>query len=95
MSHLVHPHSFTFLERENQLTLAAQLFVNWVHIVRTFSEYRRKGGHWDITKFEKNQIKEDLLRLPFTHAFSRCLTEVGEILDFLKPAESMETSPIE
>lgn len=34
MSHLEHPHSFTFLERENQLTLAAQLFVNWVHIVK-------------------------------------------------------------
>lgn len=75
MSHLVHPDNFTFLERENQLTLAAQLFVNWVHIVKTFSEYRRKGGHWDITKFKKKQIKEDLLRLPFTHAFSRCLRD--------------------
>lgn len=34
VSHLAHPHSFTFLKRENQLTLAAQLFVNWVNIVK-------------------------------------------------------------
>lgn len=64
-----------------------------------FNEHRRKGGHWDSTKFKKNQIKEDLLCLPFTHAFSRCLrvspmnAEVGESLGFLKPAESMKTSP--
>lgn len=78
-SHLVHPNNFTFLEREMQLTLAAQIFVNWVNIVRTSAECRRKAGHWDITKFKKNQIKEDLLRLSFTHTFSKCLRDFTHV----------------
>lgn len=36
---------------------------------KDFNEYRRKGGHWDIMKIKKYQIKEDLLHLPFTHTF--------------------------
>lgn len=99
MSHLVHTHSFTFLERGNQLTLAAQLFCELGAYWKDFNEYRRRGRHWDNKKFKKYQIKENLLHLPFTHTFPRCLkasptsAAVGEGLGFLKPAESMETSP--
>lgn len=101
MSHLIHTHSFTFLEKGNQLTLAAQLFCELGAYWKDFNEYDRKGRHWDITKYRKYQIKEHLLRLPFTHTFPSCLeaspmsAAVGESLGFLKPAESMETSMME
>lgn len=40
---------------------------------KDFNDYRGEGGHWDITDMKKYQIKEDLLHLPFTHTFPRCL----------------------
>lgn len=72
---MLYPHNFTFPERENQLALAAELLMSSYESdayfkdlsVLCFNEYIRKGRHWDITKFKKKQIKEDLLCLFLTH----------------------------
>lgn len=43
--------------------------------VLCFNGYIRKGRHWDITKFKKKQIKEDLFCLSLPHTFSRYLRD--------------------
>lgn len=74
MSYLVHPNNSTFLRGGNQLTLAAQCFVNWMHVVKILMSIGERMGT-GTSQIKKYQIKEDLLHLPFTHTFPRCLRD--------------------
>lgn len=65
-----------YLSREGKSAdIGSTAFCELGAYCKDFNEYRRKGGHWGNTKFIKNQTKEELLCLPFTHTFSRCLRD--------------------